>query len=173
MGLLWTRSDALNALSWSARSALSDRIIHMLSHLYVEHKYKQEMSKSCRKSVLCQPRWRRCSLGGAVFVVLHFRHLKIALSSAEALRGVSTNSQRLSPNQALHLSSMKAEHQTHRCCAVSFSSPQNLPSADSCLPTSARQLPRAVWWPHLKREIYSSLRPLLASSSDLSFSQMK
>ena len=132
-------------------------MLHMLSHLYVEHKYRQKMSKSCRKSILCRPRRGRCCLGGAIFVVLHFRHLRIALSSAEALRGVFTNSQKLSPNQALHLSSMKAEHQTHRCCAVSFSSPQNLPSADSCLPTSARQLPRAVWWPHLKREIYTLL----------------
>ena len=72
------------------------------------------MTKRCRKRILCRPRRGRCSLGGAVFVVLHFRHLRIALSSAEALRGVSTNSQRLSPNQALHLSSLKAEHQTHR-----------------------------------------------------------
>ena len=79
------------------------------------------MTKSYRKSILCRSRRGRCCLGGAVFVVLPFRHLRIALSSAEALRGVSTNSQRLSPNQALHLSSMKAEHQTHRCCAVSFS----------------------------------------------------
>ena len=149
----------------------------MLSHLYVEHKYRQKMSKSCRKSILCRPRRGRCCLGGAVFVVLHFRHLRIALSSAEALRGVSTNSQKLSPNQVLHLSSMKAEHETYRCCAVSFSSPQNLPSADSCLPTSTRQLPRAVWWPYLKRFTLSSrdssLCPLLASSSDLSFSQRK
>ena len=120
------------------------------------------MSKRCRQSIECWARIGRCCLGGSVFVVLHFRHLRIALSSAEAL---STNSRRLSPNQALHLSSMKAEHQTHRCCAVSFSSPQNLPSADSCLPTSARQLPRAVWWPHLKRGRFtlssrdSSLRP--------------
>ena len=96
------------------------------------------MTKRCRKSILCQPRRGRCCLGGAVFVVLQFRHLRIALSSAKALRGVSTNSQRLSPNQALHLSSMKAEHQTHRCCAVSFSSPQNLPSTDSCLPIDQR-----------------------------------
>ena len=123
------------------------------------------MSKSCRKSILCRPRRGRCCLGGAVFVVFHFRHLRIALSSAEALRGVSINSQRLSPNKALHLSSMKAEHQTHRCCAVSFSSPQNLPSADSCLPTSARQLPRAVWWPHLEREIYTLLSWQLTPSS--------
>ena len=65
--------------------------------------------------------------------MLYFRHLRIALRSAEALRGVSTNYQRLSLNQALHLSSMKAEHQTHRCCAVSYSSPQNQPSAESCL----------------------------------------
>ena len=72
------------------------------------------MTKRCKKSILCQPRRGRCCLGGAVFVVLHFRHLRIALSSSEALRGVSTNSQRLSPNQALHLSSLKAEHQTHR-----------------------------------------------------------
>ena len=165
-------------LSWSARSALSDRIMHMLSHLYVEHKYKQEMSKSCRKSILCQPRRGRCCLGGAVFVVLHFRHLKIALSSAEALSGVSTNSQRLSPNQALHLSSMKAEHQTHRCCAVSFSSPQNLPSAEWCLPTSARSC-RGPCGGLTWRESFtlssrnSSIRPLLASSSDISFSQRK
>ena len=125
---------------------------------------------------------RKCCLGGAVFVVLHFRHIRVALSSAEALRGVSTNSRRLSPNQALHLSSMKAEHLTHRCCAVSFSSPQNLPSACSCLPTSARQVLRAVWWPHLKRERErftlssrdSSLRPsLLVSLSDVSFSPKK
>ena len=123
------------------------------------------MSKRCRQSILCWARRGRCCLGGAVFVVLHFRHFRIALSSTEALRGISTNSPRLSPNQALHLSSMKAEHQTHRCCAVSFFSPQNLPFADSCLPTSARQLPRAVWWPHLKRGRFtlssrdSSLRP--------------
>ena len=137
------------------------------------------MTKSCRKSILCWLRRRKSCLGGAVFVVLHFGHIRIALSSAEATRGVSTNSRRLSPNQALHLSLMKAECQTHRCSAVSFS-PQNLPSADSCLPTSARQLPRAVWWPHLKRERFTlssrdiSLRPsLLASSSDLSFSPSK
>ena len=43
------------------------------------------------------------------------------------------------------------------CCAVSFSSQQNLASADSCLPTSTRQLPRAVWWPHLKRDLHSPL----------------
>ena len=46
----------------------------------------------CKKSILCRPRRGRCCLGGAVFVVLHFRHLRIALSSSEALRGVSTNS---------------------------------------------------------------------------------
>ena len=114
---------------------------------------------------------RKICLEGAVLVVLHFRHLRIALNSVEALRGVSINSWRLSPNQALHLSSMKAEHQTHRCCAVSLSSPQNLPYADSCLPTSARQLPRAVWWPHLERGRFthsyrdSSLRPPPSSSS--------
>ena len=72
------------------------------------------MTKRCKKSILCRPRRGRCCLGGAVFVVPHFRHLRIALSRSEALRGVSTNSQRLSPNQALHLSSLKAEHQTHR-----------------------------------------------------------
>ena len=113
------------------------------------------MTKSCRKSILCQPRRGKCCLGVAIFVVLHFRHIRIALSSAEAMRGVSTNSRRLSPNQALHLSSMKAKHQTHRCRAVSFSSPQNLTSAGSCLLTSAHQLPRAVWWPHMKRERFT------------------
>ena len=126
-------------------------MLHVPKILYVEHIYKQKRSKRCRQSILCWPRRGRFCLGGAVLVVLHFRHLRIALSSVEALRGVSNNSWRLSPNQALHLSSMKAEHQTHRCYAVSFSSPQNLPYADSCLPTSARQLPRAVWWPHLER----------------------
>ena len=138
-------------------SALSDRMLHMPSNLYVEHIYKQKMTKRCRKSILTRPRRGRCCLGGEVFVVLHFRHLRIALSSADALKGVSTNSQRLSPNHALHLSFMKAEHQTHRCCAVSFSSPQKLPSAGSCLPISACQLQRAVWWPHLKRDIYTLL----------------
>ena len=141
------------------------RKMQVVNLLFLPFKYRQKMSKSCRKSILCRPRRGRCCLGGTVFVVLHFRHLRIALSSAEALRGVSTNSQRLSPNQALHLSSMRAEHQTHRCCAVSFSSPQNLPSADSCLPTSARQLPRAVWWPQLKREIYTLLSWQLTPSS--------
>ena len=136
------------------------------------------MTKRCRKSILCRPRRGRCSLGGAVFVVLHFRHLRIALSSAEALRGVSTNSQRLSPNQALHLSSMKAEHQTNRCCAVSFSSPQNLPPADSCLPILAPAAEgRVVASPEERLTLssrYSSLRSLLlASSSDLSFYQRK
>ena len=132
-------------------------MLHMPSNLYVEHIYKQKVTKRCRKSILCRPRRGRYCLGGAGFFVLHFRHLKIALSSAKALRGVSTNSQRLSPNQVLHLSSMKAKDQTHRCCAVSFSSPHNLPSADFCLPISARQLPRAVLWSHMKREIHTLL----------------
>ena len=127
------------------------------------------MTKRYRRSILCRPRRGRCCLGGAVFVVLHFRHLRIALSSAEAMRGVSANTQRLSPNQALHLSSVKAEQQTHRCCAVSSSSPQNLPSAESCLPISARQLLRAVWWPHLKREIYILLSWQLTPSSSSRF----
>ena len=52
------------------------------------------MTKRCRKSILCRPRRGIYCLGGAGFVVLHFKHLKIALSSAKALRGVSTNSQR-------------------------------------------------------------------------------
>ena len=51
------------------------------------------MTKRCKKSILSRPRRGRYCLGGAVFVVLHFRHLRIALSSSEALRGVSTNSQ--------------------------------------------------------------------------------
>ena len=71
----------------------------MPSNLYVKHIYKQKIF----------PRRERCCLGCAVFVVLHFRHIRIALSSAEALRGDSTNSQRFSPNHALHLSSMKVD----------------------------------------------------------------
>ena len=148
------------------------------------------MTKRCRKSILCRPRRGRCCFGGTVFVVLHFRHLRIALSSAEALRGFSTNSQRLSPNQALHLSSMKAEHQTHRCCTVSFCSPQNLPPADSqdLHSTAPCRLPGSSYFRSAhasclgpcggltRRERLtlssrdSSLHsPLLASSSDLSF----
>ena len=38
----------------STSNALSDRIVHMPSILYVEHIYKQEMSKRCRRSILCQ-----------------------------------------------------------------------------------------------------------------------
>ena len=113
------------------------------------------MSKRCRRSILCRARRGRCCLRGAVFVVLHFRRLIIALSSTKVLRGVSINSRRLYPNPVLHLSSRKAEHQTHRCCAASFSSPQNLHSADSCLPTSARQMPRAVWWLNLNKESFT------------------
>ena len=109
------------------------------------------MSKHCRHSILCRSRRERCCLGGAVLVVLHFRHLRIALSSAVAPRGVSTNSGDLSKSGSPSLI-----HEG-RCCAVSFSSPQNLHSADSCLPTSARQLPRAVWWPHRKRDLHSPL----------------
>ena len=125
----------------------------MLSNLYVEHIYKQRMTKRCKKSILCRPRRGRCCLGGAVFVVLHFRHLRIALSSSEALRGVSTNSQRLSPNQALHLSSLKAEHQTLHgpIPPISFSSPQNLPSEQRAPAAEGRVRP------HLKRDIYTLL----------------
>ena len=123
------------------------------------------MTKRCRKSILCHPRRGRCCLGGAVSVVLHFRHFRVALSSAEALRGVSTNSQRLSPNQAIHLSSMKAEHQTNRCCAVSFSSPQNprLLSSDQRAPAAEG---RVVASPE-ERDLHS---PLVTAHSVLLFS---
>ena len=53
------------------------------------------MSKRCRQNILCRARRGRGCLRGAVVVVLHFRCLRIALSSAEALRGVSTNSLRI------------------------------------------------------------------------------
>ena len=127
------------------------------------------MTKRCRKSILCRSRRGRCCLGGAVFVMLHFRHLRIALSSTEALRGVSTNSQRLSANQALHLSSMKAEHQTNRCCMHCL-------ILLATVFRSARASCRGPCGGFTRRERLtlsscdSSLRsPLLASSSDLSF----
>ena len=44
VGFVWTRWGALNALCWSTSSALSDRMLHMPSILYVEHVYKQEMT---------------------------------------------------------------------------------------------------------------------------------
>ena len=137
------------------------------------------MTKRCRKSILCRPRRGRCCLEGAVFVVLHFRHLRIALSSAEALRGVSTNSQRLSPNQALHLSSMKAEHQTNRCCTVNSPRHRICPlqtpvfrSASTSWRGPCGGLTRRERLALSSRD--SSLRsPLLASSSDLSFYRRK
>ena len=52
-------------------------MLHMPSILYVEHIYKQEMSKRYRQSILCRARRRRCCLRGAVFDVLHFRLVRI------------------------------------------------------------------------------------------------
>ena len=146
-------------------------MLHMPSNLFVEHIYiNKKMTKRCRKSILCRPRRERC-LGGAVFVVLHFRHLRIALSSAEDLRGDSTNSQRLSPNQALHLSCMKGRMPSTKPTGAALS---HSPRHRICPPQnpvfrSARQLPRAVWWPNLKKDIYTLLSSQLTPSSSSRF----
>ena len=132
-------------------------MLYMLSHLYVEHKYKQEMSKSCRKSILCRPRRGRCFLGGAVFVVLHFRHLRIALSSSEALKGrlhqLPETLSESGPPFLFH-EGRAPNSQVLRCLILLTTeyALHRIMSSDQCA-----QLPRAVWWPHLKREIYTLL----------------
>ena len=98
------------------------------------------MTNRYRKSILCQPRRGRCCLGGAVFVVLHFRHLRIALSSAETLRGVSTNSQRLSesdPPSLFHEGRAPTQQVLH--CLILFateSAPCRLLSSDQRAPAA-------------------------------------
>ena len=122
------------------------------------------MRNRCRRSILCLVRRGRCCLGGAIVlvIVLHFRCLRIDLSSAEALiegrlhQLLETHSESGLPS-LLRRSSTKPTG-----AALSHSSRHRICTPQTPVFLQARQLPKAVWWPDLKRERSShdsSLRP--------------